>query len=76
MYRIIISSMLQFVLKTRKTDETNISHTGGRNIFGAVSRLPNHLASLIMDCHIAAAQTGQEKVSATIMSCMNGKTSP
>lgn len=52
--------MLQLVLRTRKTNSNNIGRTGGRNIFGAVSHLPNHLASLIMDYHVAAAQTDQQ----------------
>lgn len=35
----------------------NMSHTGGRSIFGALSHLQHHLASLTVDCHIAAVQT-------------------
>jgi len=35
----------------------NINHTGGKNIFGSLSRLQHHLASLTVDCHMVVVQT-------------------
>lgn len=64
----IPSSNLPFPIKKRKTGskEAKIQgnrkkHTGGMNIFGVESHLSNHLASLRMDCHAAAAQTVYDK---------------
>ena len=38
-----------------------ISHTGGRNIFGALSHLQHHLTSSTVDYHTAEVQTEAKK---------------
>ena len=40
----------------------NINHTGGKNIFGSLSRLQHHLASLTVDCHMVVVQTEANEI--------------